>query len=203
MMRGVRGAALAMAVLAAVSCASDDDSSTEGPPSEQTTDSERASTGASHNDADVRFVARMIPRTDDAVAMAELADGRASAPEVLQLAARIKTARLAEADAMRGWLERWEPDETNTPVNGGTEVDAGSGLARLQATSDVDFDRIFLELMVELGTADVDMAEEELDAGSSAVTLELARDVIEARGAEIEEMQGLLSASSETGASAP
>lgn len=190
----------AAAFVAAVSCTGDDDASREVEPSAETTTTEASPSAADHNDADVRFVQAMTLRDEEAVAMAALADGRASSPEVLALAARVELALRPEVDARRAWFEQWEPRTASSDRS--TDADVGtrhtdSGFARLQATSDIDFDRAFLALMIEHYTSSIDMAEEELAKGTLDAAVALAREIIDSRRSEVVRMQGLLDERSE------
>ena len=65
------------------------------------TASSSASDSAAHNDADVAFVQGMLPHHEGALAMAQLADGRAQDQRILDLADRIE-ADLALLDRLDG-----------------------------------------------------------------------------------------------------
>ncbi len=60
---------------------------------------------ADFNDADVTFAQDMIVHHQGALAMAQLAEGRAEDPRVLDLAGRIEAAQEPEIETMTGWLE--------------------------------------------------------------------------------------------------
>lgn len=55
--------------------------------------------------ADVTFAQQMIPHHEQAVEMAQLAEGRASSGEVLELAENIEAAQGPEIDTLQRWLE--------------------------------------------------------------------------------------------------
>ena len=59
------------------------------------------------NKTDVGFAQDMIPHHRQAVAMADLAETRASDPKVKKLAAQIAGAQDPEIDTMTGWLKDW------------------------------------------------------------------------------------------------
>lgn len=190
-------AALLTVSVVFVACGRDDDPSIVGTPSTATTTTVVESAVADHNDADVQFAQAMIPHHQDAVAMAALADGRASSSEVLDLAARIEGTQQAEIDTMRGWLSVWAgPDEGSDTVErgdmGGTDVGASSGVAALQATSDDEFDRTFLEKMSAHHGAAIEIANQEVADGEYGPARELAKEIIHEQNAELEQMQRLL-----------
>jgi uncharacterized protein (DUF305 family) len=160
--------------------------------------SSSASDSTKHNDADVAFVQGMIPHHQGALAMAQLADGRATDPRVVDLADRIEAAQAPEIETMTGWLDSWgEP----LPEDGGG-MDHGSGMdmggmsedemTALDTAHGGDFDRMFLEMMIPHHQDAVEMAETEIADGSDPDVVDLARDIVESQSAEIEEMQTLL-----------
>ena len=164
---------------------------------------EAARTGSessAHNDADVTFVQGMIPHHEGALAMAQLADGRAEDPAVLDLAARIEAAQGPEIETMTGWLEQWGeplPDEGMGGMDHGSDGMDMEGMSEedmdaLDSASGAEFDRLFLEMMLGHHRGAVEMAETEIADGSNADAVQLARDIAESQTAEIEEMETLL-----------
>ena len=161
-----------------------------------------ASEDAAFNNADVTFVQGMIPHHRGALAMAQLADGRAEDQRVLELAGRIEAAQEPEIETMTGWLEDWGeplPDESDMGM-GGTDhggMDMGGmseeDMTALENASGAEFDRMFLEMMIEHHRGAVDMAETEIDEGSYPDAVALAEEIVESQTAEIEEMETLLS----------
>lgn len=57
-----------------------------------------------HNQADITFAQGMIPHHAQAIAMSQMAVGRAGSAQVKDLAARIQGAQQPEIDEMSGWL---------------------------------------------------------------------------------------------------
>ena len=158
---------------------------------------------AAHNSADVTFVQEMIPHHQGALAMAQMADGRAEDPRVLDLAARIEAAQEPEIESMTGWLEEWgEPlpegmgDTSDDMDHGSGGMDMGSmsegDMAGLDSASGAQFDRMFLQMMIPHHQGAVDMAETEIGDGSNADAVQLARDIVASQTAEIAEMEMLL-----------
>lgn len=167
-----------------------------------------ADDNAAFNDADVTFVQEMIPHHRGALAMAQLADGRAEDERVLDLAGRIEAAQEPEIEMMTGWLEEWGepvPDESDMGMGGmeGMEdmddggMDMGGmseeDMSALEAASGAEFDRMFLELMIEHHRSAVQMAETQIAEGSNPDAVALAEDIAESQTAEIDEMETLLS----------
>ncbi|NUT94325.1 MAG: DUF305 domain-containing protein [Saccharothrix sp.] len=147
------------------------------------------------NDADIAFAQGMIPHHVGALDMSKLAQGRTSNPKVLDLAKRIEQAQDPEIKVMTEWLKAW--GAAPTPEHGGHGTTTGHGmdaadLEKLAQAKDTDFDRLFLELMIKHHQGAVDMSNTELRQGHNAGAKELARRIIDAQQAEIEEMKGLL-----------
>lgn len=206
--RTATAAAVVPLALLAAACGDDDDgaASSGDDPAEQTTEPE-ASTA--HNAADVEFARMMIPHHRQAVEMAELAPERAAAPEIVDLAERVRAAQDPEIQQMSGWLEEWGED---VPAADGHDMDgdgmggdmggdaAGGGhgmmsaedMTALDAASGAEFDRMFAEMMIEHHQGAIDMANDEIDEGRFAEAVELARAIVDAQEAEITELQAFL-----------
>ena len=163
--------------------------------------SDSASDAAEHNDADVTFVQGMLPHHQGALAMAQLADGRASDQRVMDLADRIEAAQEPEIEMMTGWLDEWNEPLPENDMGG---MDHGSGgtdmegmteedMTALDSSSGPEFDRMFLEMMVEHHGGAVEMAQTEVEDGSYPDAVQLAEDIVSSQTAEIEEMEALLS----------
>ena len=156
-----------------------------------------ASASAEFNDADVEFVQGMIPHHEGALEMAQLAEGRAQDPRVLDLASRIEAAQDPEIETMTGWLEDWgqsESDDMGGMDHGSGDMDMGMDMdmSGLEAASGAEFDRMFLEMMTEHHQGAVDMAKTEIADGQNVDAVALAEEISSSQTAEIVEMQTLL-----------
>lgn len=156
---------------------------------------------AEHNDADVEFAQGMIPHHEQAVEMADLAATKASAPEVKELAARIRQAQGPEITTMKGWLEDWgEELQAEGGEHAGMDKSGMSGMmseeemTELEGASGESFDRMFLTMMVRHHESAIDMAETELEEGKFPPAKDLARQIATSQQAEIDEMKALLAA---------
>lgn len=187
-------AAVALAITLAA-CASTSDSG-DAPAAEP----ETQSTAVAHNDADTQFAQLMIIHHQGAIEMAEMAEERASSAEVRALAERIKAAQGPEIDLMTGWLESWG-EETSHDMgmddmdHGGMDMGGMSQsevMGELGGLEGAEFDRMFLERMVEHHRGAIVMSEQEKADGASPDALALAGTIIDAQTAEITEMQNLL-----------
>ncbi|MBW0088712.1 DUF305 domain-containing protein [Pseudonocardia sp. KRD-184] len=192
-------AGTAITTFALVGCASGNDTSAPGAASGGSASS--AAAQGQFNDADVAFAQGMIPHHRQAVAMAELAAGRTETPQVLDLAARIGGAQEPEITTMTAWLQEWGAEVPAENGMGGMDGMDHSGMggmmtpeqmSALQQASGAEFDRMFLEMMVEHHRGAVEMAQTEIEEGSDPEALALAQEIVDAQQAEISEMESLL-----------
>jgi uncharacterized protein (DUF305 family) len=157
---------------------------------------------AEYNAADLEFAQGMIVHHGQAVRMADMALANSSDPAVLDLAGEIKAAQEPEITQMTQWLESWGqpvPDpmmDHTTMDHGGMPMSGMTSQARMddmRRTSGAEFDRMFLESMIEHHRGAIVMAQYALDNGRYPPLAALANDVIAVQRAEIAAMEGLLS----------
>jgi uncharacterized protein (DUF305 family) len=165
-----------------------------------------ASGGAVHNSIDVAFAQGMIPHHAQAVEMSELAATNTSDPEVQALATEIIAAQGPEIALMTEWLTAWGaevPDpgasmDENMELAGGMMMSgmiSDADLDRLRSARDAEFDRLYLELMIQHHEGAIEMAQQELDGGDSPEATALAQRIIDTQQAEITRMEQLLGVS--------
>ncbi len=157
---------------------------------------------SSYSPDDVRFMQDMIPHHHQAVQMAELVADRTNRPELADAAGRINLSQRDEIEFMEKWLgERGEPapDPSDHAAMHTDHRMAGMAtprqMAELAASAGIDFDRMFLKLMITHHEGAVTMAEELLEQPGSAydpVLFEFTTDVTNDQTAEIERMHALL-----------
>ena len=199
----IRLARLAGGLMAAVvvlaGCSDTADTSTTG---SNATDETSADQSAEFNDADVAFAREMIPHHQGALVMAEVATDRASDPRVVDLVERIEAGQDPEIDLMTGWLEEWgQPLEEQSDhmggmhhgseSAGGTGTDGGMGMEDVPAAGP-EFDRMWLDAMMEHHDGAVAAARTEIEDGRNPEAIDLARLISETQTQEIEEMRQLL-----------
>jgi uncharacterized protein (DUF305 family) len=151
---------------------------------------------ATHNQADIDFATQMVLHHQQAVDMADLAASHGSTPRITDLAGRIKRAQEPEIQQMNGWLARWGA----TSASPSTGMDHGSGpgmmtddeMRRLEQASGVEFDQMFLDMMIRHHQGAIEQATTELEQGASPEAKALAQRIIDTQRAEIAEMQELL-----------
>lgn len=155
---------------------------------------------STHNAADVSFVQQMIPHHRQAVAMAELAAGRAFSPEVKALATRIKAEQGPEIETMSGWLKTWDermPGDMSGTGHPGRDMSgmmSAEEMDRLSKASGKTFDTMFLKMMITHHRGAVAMAGTERSTGAYPPAKDLAEAIIASQNKEIGQMESLLGA---------
>ncbi|GAB2659560.1 DUF305 domain-containing protein [Prescottella soli] len=200
--------AAAAAVTLVVGCATDESSDNTSNGSAASTSASASGTaeqGGAHNEADVAYVRMMIPHHEQAVEMAELVPSRSSNPDVVALAAQIEQAQAPEIEQMEGWLKAWgEPSMVPMPGHGETSAGGmdhggmGHGMMtaeQMQALENAkgpEFDRMWLEMMIEHHQGAVASSEQILTTGQSEQVRQLAQQIVSSQQAEIAQMEALL-----------
>lgn len=154
---------------------------------------------AEHNDQDITFAQAMIPHHQQAVDMAGMAAEQATDPTVKELATRIEAAQDPEIQQLTDMLDQWgappEPGMDHGEGHGGA---SGEGMMtdeqmqQLEQASGADFDRLWVQLMLQHHEGAVAMARTELEQGSNAEAKALAQQIVETQEAEISELQAML-----------
>jgi uncharacterized protein (DUF305 family) len=156
------------------------------------------------SEADITFAQLMIPHHEQAVEMADMALEQASTPEVRQLAQEIKGAQDPEIKLMRSWLKAWGAPEEMEGMDGmdhgGMDMGGQSAggmmsdedMSGLMEAQGVEFDRMWLEMMIEHHEGAIEMAKAVKEQSQNPEVLALADAIISAQEAEIAVMEQLL-----------
>lgn len=184
-------------VLAACSDDAGEPDTTATPPPASSPSGPEAPTGtqageAAHNSADAEYVATMVPHLERGRRMARMATTRAAGP-VQEIAQGVQARLATDVATMQGWLEAWgEPEadlEADVDLSGSI---TGEELTDLEQAGNRDFERRWLELMVEHHEASLELSEEILQNGQNPGVLDLAQQVLDTHEREIGEMQRAL-----------
>ena len=149
---------------------------------------------SSYTKADVNFLQGMIMHHEQAILMSSYVQSRTNSKNINDLAGRIDASQKDEIDFMQAWLS--ERDEQTT---GMMKMMKGMAteyqLKGLQSSIGVDFDRQFLQLMINHHDGAVEMVEELRGYRGSAydpVLNQFVSDLVNDQGVEIERMNLLL-----------
>ncbi|MBA3369505.1 MAG: DUF305 domain-containing protein [Geodermatophilaceae bacterium] len=160
---------------------------------------------------DAGFSRDMSTHHRQAVLMAGLARDRSADSEVALIAYDIETTQLNQLGQMQGWLSMWGLSQsTGEPMSwmgGRGDMDmSGSGpglmpgmasveeLDDLRAADAVDFDVLFLQLMIRHHQGGTQMASYAAEHAEVAAVETLARSIANAQAAEIETLTDMLTA---------
>lgn len=145
---------------------------------------------------DIMFAQMMIPHHQQAVDMSELALERSSDPDVLELAEQIRDAQAPEIEQMQGWLDAagagtsmgHSPDDMGMGMGG---MLSDEDMTALENATGAEFDRLYLEGMIEHHEGAIQMTQMIEDSRNAEVRA-LAEAIVETQTAEIERMEEML-----------
>lgn len=157
--------------------------------------------GVSHTQADVDFMRGMIPHHQQALEMTALVKQHASSNAVRQMALRMEISQRDEIALMETWL-RERGESTTMPGMGGMGgmhmmpgMLTPEQMTALRNARGVEFDRLFLEGMIQHHQGAIDMVATLFNTSGAAqesTVFKFAEDVDADQQMEIERMQGIL-----------
>lgn len=176
--------------------------------SQPETEMPEAEDAGPHNDADVSFNRMMMAHHQQAVTMSGLIEGRTDNADIIELGKKIAEAQSREIEQMSARLAAWGEDPTAPSAHEPHDGHAGHGesgedmegmlsdeaMQQLAEAQGPEFDRLFLEGMIEHHEGAVAMAEDIIRDGENEPTRELAEIVVDSQKKEIDEMKKLLGA---------
>jgi len=139
------------------------------------------------------FAEMMIPHHQQAVDMSDLALKKSTNPGVLDLAKRIKDSQSAEIIQMQSWLGSSESKSMMSDHSGHSMggMLTEEEFSKLESSSGVAFDTLFLEGMIVHHEGAIDMSRMIKDTTNQEINL-FGINVIDVQSAEIREMKELL-----------
>ena len=154
--------------------------------------------GALYTEADVRFMQGMIAHHAQAIYMSRLAEARGAHPRVLRFATKIDQSQIAEIALMQDWLrshDQHAPDTSSWRTMQMPGMLTAQQLAGLDSARGVEFDRRFLQLMIQHHEGALAMVEDLFASSRNAQDVDVsvfANDVQTVQTAEIGIMQQML-----------
>lgn len=154
-------------------------------------------TVAAHNADDIMFAQMMIPHHQQALELSALVPERSSNPAVIALAAKIAAEQQPEINTMKALLLQWDADPTPASDHGGHGMTMqgmvdDATMAKLQSLKGAEFDTLWLQSMIGHHQGAIEMAKAQVANGSSADMTTLAKSIITAQQAEIDQMKQML-----------
>ena len=150
---------------------------------------------------DIRFLQGMIPHHAQAREMSALTEGRTNNAAVLALAERITLSQDDEIAMMQGWLRERGLEPAAEDAHHDPDFERMPGMlseaemAALAAANGTEFDRLYLESMIDHHQGALDMVEMLLEQPGSAqepLLYEFTTEVTADQTAEIERMDAVL-----------
>jgi len=154
-----------------------------------------------HNDVDSAFMLAMIRHHQQAIEMTALVDDRTDDRDIRLLAERMSVSQTDEKAQITSWLqERFIPVNGDGSGHDGHDAASMPGMltdeqfAELEAASGDEFDRLFLEYMIQHHEGAVQMVDDLYadGGGQESATDQFARHVESDQGIEIARMQQML-----------
>ncbi|MFM2019535.1 MAG: hypothetical protein RL718_116 [Actinomycetota bacterium] len=137
------------------------------------------------------FAEMMIPHHEQALEMSELAPSRTDNPEVLAIAEKIRSGQEPEILLMQGWLDGHggHSDHAGHTMDG---MLTEAQLAELSAATGTEFEKLFLEGMIQHHEGALAMLSM-IEDSKFPEAIELKKQIETAQKAEIAQMKELLS----------
>jgi uncharacterized protein (DUF305 family) len=154
-----------------------------------------------HTAAEVRFVQGMIPHHMQALSMAALVAARTSSEDIRLLARRIELSQADEIEMMREWLTAHNTATPTAEAQHAHEAAPMPGMLtpaemrRLAGAEGAEFDRLFLEFMIQHHEGALTMVDELFSAagaGQQSDIFAFASDVEADQRIEIDRMSAML-----------
>ena len=154
----------------------------------------------SYSTHDVHFLQMMILHHEQAIILSKLVPSRTNTENIVDLASRIDSSQEDEILFMNSWLdERGEKstgfhNHDNKMMNM-SGMASDEDIARLEGLDGVEFDRLFLKLMINHHDGAIEMVDELRDQAGTAydpVLNEFISDLTNDQAIEIERMNNLL-----------
>lgn len=199
-----RAAVAAATVVTAIVLAACGDGGTSAGTPTPTAPAPASAPAGRHNQADVTFAQQMIPHHRQAIAMADMAEERASSTKVKAFARKIQKEQKPEIQTMTTWLKAWGEQVPRGMEGMGHNASAMPGMMsdhdmhQLNAASGNAFDTMFLTMMIKHHQGAIDMAKTEQQHGAYGPAKKMAADIVITQTAEITQMRTMLGTSSPT-----
>ncbi|MFC9968486.1 DUF305 domain-containing protein [Nocardia ignorata] len=188
---------LALAAVAVVAAGCGDDSTTHTTEHSSTTTASTTSATArtDFNDADVTFLQMMYPHHAQAVEMSEMVPSRTQNQQLIALAAQIEQAQAPEMRQITDLLTSFGKPAPSAEGHGGHGMPGmmtEEQMSALAAANGAEFDRQWLQMMIEHHQGAVAMAQTELAEGTNPEAKQLATKIVADQEGEIATMRGML-----------
>jgi len=151
-----------------------------------------------HNADDVMFAQMMIPHHEQAIELAALVPDRSTNPDLVALAAKISGEQQPEIGGMRALLLQWDANPAEMPHESGHAGMAMQGMVddatmvKLDSLTGAEFDTLWLQSMINHHQGAIEMAKVEIADGKNVDMITMAKNMVAAQQAEIDQMKQML-----------
>ncbi len=189
---------VALVALVVAGCGDDDSgdtSATSAPGLSPTSTSATTAPVGTFNDADVTFLQMMYPHHQQAIQMADLVPSRSQDQQVIDLAADIKAAQAPEMAQMQSMLTEFGksvPSGGDAMGHNMPGMMSPEQMSSLEGMSGPEFDRMWLEMMIDHHEGAVQMAQTEIASGANPQAKQMAETIVSTQQREIDQMTAML-----------
>jgi uncharacterized protein (DUF305 family) len=161
-----------------------------------TTSSALGAEQADHNADDIAFAQSMVPHHEQAIEMAQMVPTNTENQQLVGLANQVISTQVPEVQALRAWLMQWQDASGHDPAKHEGTPMAGmvseATMDKLRTLHGADFDRLWLTSMIEHHRGAIAMAQQEVARGKNPDVIYLAKSIVTAQQAEIDQMNRML-----------
>ena len=156
---------------------------------------------AGYNADDVAFATNMIPHREQAVELSAMVPDRSTNAELIALAQQISAAQQPVIDVMKVFLVQWKEGAGNPTSSDSGRAGHGSTMqgmvdaattAQLESMNGAEFDKLWLESMINHHQGAIERAEAEIANGDNVDAKTLAKNIVTTQEAEIGQMKQML-----------
>ncbi|WP_405485748.1 DUF305 domain-containing protein [Nocardia sp. NBC_00511] len=155
-----------------------------------------AASRSDFNAADVTFLQMMYPHHAQAVEMARLVPSRSQNQQLITLANSVEQAQAPEMQQFSTLLAAFGKSAPSAEMNHDmTGMMSKDQMSKLEASSGADFDKMWMQMMIEHHQGAITMANTELAQGTNPDAKALAQSIVTAQQTEIDQMNTMLAQS--------
>lgn len=148
---------------------------------------------AGNNAADVTFAATLIAQDQQWIDVAALVPNRSTNSDFVASAANSASARRSEVAVLKVMLVQWNSNQDDPGSQRNAATTKGmidpSTIAKLQSSQGRSFETLWLQSMIGLDNASIDMANAEMANGKNVDAVEVAKQTVAGRQAEIDQVK--------------
>jgi uncharacterized protein (DUF305 family) len=152
---------------------------------------------AGYNAADIDFADSVTPREEKAINVSRLPPDHSNNSELVTFAAKTAAALQVDTQVLKALRAQWKESEDHKTDGGPGTTTAGAiddaTIAKLGSLHGPKFDTLWLNSMIGLDRGTIEAANAEVASGKNLDAIDLAKQIVKARQADIGQMQQMLS----------